>query len=446
MRMTRTHILIIILALALGRGLIYAALVPPWQAPDEPAQFEGSSRPPCRRRNCAATSANAPGWYDEVRDSLLTYHFARFRFNDTQPSPDQPLWQSTDLYNELYQGQYGSRLAYGVMAIPLLAPHSPDVTTELYLTRLFSVLMLVAVIYLTCQTAYLIFPGRPLLYFGAPILLLFNPQHTHLMSTVNNGNLAELLATIALFLMARGIIKGFSPLLLAGIGLSSLAAMWAKATAYFLIAPLSIIGLFLFWQYRRYWVGIVAAGAALIGAAIFLLPARLESLLHAGMDYVAGGKPFSLDETVLPLIFRSFWALPGWLAIQLPPQWYTLLQIACLAAGVGLAIGVIRNHKLIFSPFRQRQVQAVLLLLAAAAAALTVQLGWHLITGSMEYRQGRSLYPVVMPISILLVLGWQQFIPKGWQTTALLGLTITMFLFDTMVLFTAIVPAFYSRF
>ena len=33
-------ILLFILALAFARGIIYAAVAPPWQAPDEPGQFE----------------------------------------------------------------------------------------------------------------------------------------------------------------------------------------------------------------------------------------------------------------------------------------------------------------------------------------------------------------------------------------------------------------------
>jgi hypothetical protein len=64
----------------------------------------------------------------------------------------------------------------------------------------------------------------------------------------------------------------------------------------------------------------------------------------------------------------------------------------------------------------------------------------------MSYRQGRTIYPVLVPIAIFLMLGWRQFIPPAWQKTGLFAITLVFFLFDSLVLFDYIIPFFYSRY
>jgi len=76
---------------------------------------------------------------------------------------------------------------------------------------------------------------------------------------------------------------------------------------------------------------------------------------------------------------------------------------------------------------------------------VAIPICWSAITGTDTYRQGRSLYPAIVPISLFLVLGWRQLIPANWRNFGLLTLTALLFLFDTMVLFSYIIPFFYSR-
>jgi hypothetical protein len=193
-------ILYALLALALVRGLIYGAVAPPWQAPDEPAQFE-RVKAALSAADWNSTSQNGPAWYDELSKSLFTFRYWDFVDTSRPSYAPNSIGRYIALYQEIYQGLYGSRGAYVVMALPLfLAPHL-DITLQLYLVRINMVLMNVAVIFLAYLTVRAIFPRDTFLILGVPILILFNPQHTHLMSTVNNGNLAELLATAVLYFM-----------------------------------------------------------------------------------------------------------------------------------------------------------------------------------------------------------------------------------------------------
>lgn len=434
-----------LLALALVRGLLYASLVPPWQAPDEPAQFE-RARAALSARDWNSTSETGPAWYDDLVRSLYTFNYWDF-VDDDRPvySPDSLLNQYIAPYHEIYGGLYGSRLTYALLGWPVVLAPGQDVALQLYLVRLYTALMNVGVILLAYLMVREIFPGNRFLMLGAPILVMFNPQHTHMLSTVNNGNLAELLAAAALYFLIRGVMRGFTwPALLASLGLGVLA-MWTKATAYFLAPAFASIGLFYMWAYRRYWWA--ALGAAVAGAAVFyfLMPARLGQLLAWGWSRLLAGQ-FHLDPVVPTDLFNSFWALPGWFMIRLHPFWYQLLALACAVAGVGLVVGLATRWKMVLSGRRRSQVLALVLLAVAVVAAVVTLLAWHMVTGSIVYRQGRSVYPVITPLALFLLLGWQQFIPAGWRGPGLLAIAGGMVLFDSLVLFNYVVPVFYSRF
>jgi hypothetical protein len=113
---------------------------------------------------------------------------------------------------------------------------------------------------------------------------------------------------------------------------------------------------------------------------------------------------------------------------------------------VGLIILFVRRRQLLFNPQSRPQIQALLLLAAAALVAVAILLGYSIVTQSIIYRQGRSIYPVIVPISLFLMLGWRQLIPANWRNFGLLAITAALFLFDSLVLFNYIIPFFYSRY
>lgn len=438
-------ILYFILALAFVRGMIYAAVVPPWQAPDEPAQFE-RVRAALTAAEWVSTSKNPPDWYGELSRSLFTFNFWDF-LDDSRPkySPDTSLSSYIVLYQEAYNGLYGNRLAYAIIGWPLFLVRHQDIALQLYLVRINTVLMNIGIILLAYLITQTIFPHDTFLILGVPILILFNPQHSHLLSTVNNGNLAELLATAALYFIVVGIIKGFSWLNILAILGFTLAAMWTKATAYFLPFAISSIGLFYLWRHRGKWRWLLPASLILIGLVYFFIPTRLVQLIYSGWIVLNTGD-FYLDPIVPIDLFRSYWAMPGWMILRIDSFWYWILLICCTLAVIGLIILLVGKWRLLTSKRLQPQIQALAVLAVAAVVAIGVLLAWNAITNSIVYRQGRSIYPVVVPLSIFLMLGWRQFIPHRWRGVGLLGITLTLFLFDTMVLFNYIIPLFYSRY
>lgn len=438
-------IISLLLALALVRGVIYASFVPPWQAPDEPPQFE-RVRASLTAVEWNSTSENGPAWYDDLIRSLFTFGFWDF-LDDTRKvyDPSMPLNHYIVPYQEAYEGLYGSRPAYALIGWPLFLARNQDIILQLYLVRLNTVLMNVGIIWLAYLIVRTIFPGDIFLMVGVPCLILFNPQHTHLLSTVNNGNLAELLTTAALYFMVRGIIGGFTWRSGVAILGFSLAAMWTKATAYFLPLALGCLILFQLWGYRRHWRWLLPIGLIGISLSLYFAPQRLWLLISQAQSILAKGE-FYLYPIVPLDLFRSFWAMPGWTIFPLADIWYWLITLACILALIGWAmLGFTRRHQLL-APEVRPQVQALVVLFVAAAAAIGVLLAWNTLTQGIIYRQGRSLFPVVVPISLFLMLGWRQLIPESRRKEGLFAAILLLFLFDSLVLFDYILPIFYSRY
>jgi hypothetical protein len=143
-------------------------------------------------------------------------------------------------------------------------------------------------------------------------------------------------------------------------------------------------------------------------------------------------------------MFGSFWALLGWLSLQLDRLWYQLLLLAVLLAVVGLGLARVHHRRKLTNPQYRSQLQALALLTVAVAVAVAIPLAWSALTGTVTYRQGRSIYPVIAPLYLFLMLGWRQLTPAGWRGVGLLAITSTAFLFDWLVLVYYVVPFFYS--
>jgi hypothetical protein len=425
--------------------MIYASVVPPWQGPDEPPHFE-RAKAAFDSDDWTSTAEDGSAWYDDLAISLFTFNY--FDYLDTSRkvySPTTPINRYFPLYQEVYQGLYDNRVSYMIIGWPsLLAPHQ-EIIAQLYLIRLGTALMNVGIILLAYLTTKMIFPNNSFLALGVPILILFNPQHTHILSIVNNGNLTELLATAALFFMVRAVMKGFFWLDMLLVVIFSLAATWTKATAYFLPIILVVFALLYLWRYRRYWYWILPIGIVLVGSFFFWAPERLRYLV-VDAGWMPQNRGFYLDPIVPQDLFRSFWAMPGWTIFQLHPLWYQLLLLSCILAVIGLIILVIRNrHVLVTEQYRAR-VQILTLFALAIVIAIGIILSWNGLTNVIIYRQGRSIYPVIVPISIFLMLGWHQLIPRDWRRICLLAITMALLLFDTMVIFHYTIPFFYSRY
>ncbi|MCW5858838.1 MAG: hypothetical protein KIS63_11135, partial [Caldilineales bacterium] len=142
-------------------------------------------------------------------------------------------------------------------------------------------------------------------------------------------------------------------------------------------------------------------GQALAPAA-WDAPSQFRYLLYAGFTWA------------------SFWGYFGWLSRPFPWPVYVLLIIATLAAAWGIfrlsfpaALATDATPSPPSSPARNED--GALLRLSLLACGLLLAQVWLPMVGQSWQPQGRYLFPGLLPISILLLLGWEAALPKTWR-------------------------------
>lgn len=485
--MTRERLLLTLLLLAyLVVGVLFAALTPAWQVPDEPAHYNYARQIVRQRRCCPVIE---PGdWNQVYLDQLKAARFApdllddlgTIQYEDHQP----PLYYQ--IVSFVYSWFGGSLVAM----------------------RLLSVLLGAGVILCAYALAKALLPDRPGVALGTAAFVAFLPQHVAMMSGVNNDSLTELLIGLTLLTVVRFLL-GHSEqnrwlalrLLLAGLlGLTAMlvgnrvpssvgAAVLAliaiggltpslirtgdwqiwllgvlvglifatKSTGYFLgaLVPLAIIlrypgvavtvrrldGLYLWMLVRKLLFFFIPA--LTLGGLWWLrnlnaygfpdfLGLRMHDLVVADQlrtaDLIAEiGSGAYLNEFLLTT-FRSFWGQFGWMALPLQGWMYSLLLVLTVVAVAGLVIdrAILRRP---YTNARNAYRRRVAWLLLWLTIGLTLLAYLYYNTEFVQF-QGRYLFPALIPIGLLMALGvdaWRRWVLPGavwaqWLPLAVFGL------------------------
>ncbi len=194
-------------ALALIHGLLYAALTPPWQAPDEIAYFEYSHLLAHYWRPLTYADAS-PDLERQIIASLYTYHAWDYVHQAAPAQVPARLEQAPFFGRSRTLTRFS--LAYVPYALAVWPWLDQPVVTQLYVMRLVSVLIGALVVVLAFQTARLVEPELPALALGASLFVLLLPQHAYILATVSDGNPAELLTSGALYLLVAMLRAGLT--------------------------------------------------------------------------------------------------------------------------------------------------------------------------------------------------------------------------------------------
>lgn len=223
----------LLLLLGLLVGLTYVFLVPPWMHYDEPGHFE-----------YAWLAANQDAWpvkgdYDQYMRREVAASMLEHRFNDYL---DVSIG-ITSIYEPLLQPlafQVGDQpLYYFLVSLPLRLVKYTDITFQLYIGRLISLLMFLVTVWISWQVARLLFgPNHPMSWM-VPLALIAIPGFVDLMTAVNNDVLAILGFSAFVWASVSMLQLGFSPLRLLFLIVTVLVCYFAKSTAWLAI-PLSL--------------------------------------------------------------------------------------------------------------------------------------------------------------------------------------------------------------
>jgi hypothetical protein len=251
----------------------------------------------------------------------------------------------------------------------------------------------------------------------AAALTAFNPMYVHIMASVNNDTLATALASIALWLGARMVMRGATPRGALALGVVLGCAALTKVSALALVGAIPLAVLLAEWWRggfklpRLLGIGLAIGLPVLAIAGWFYLrnwQLYGEPTGTQMMAAVAG--PRARPPTALELIgewrgfMQAYIGLFGAVNIPLPVWVYELFQVLLIASGAGLLLAAARARD-----FTVPARIALGMLAAVVLIAFVALLRWTSMTLAS---QGRLLFPTVAALSPLLALGLSSLLER----------------------------------
>jgi hypothetical protein len=249
----------LILLIALVHGLIFIALIPPWQHYDEPNHFEAvwlSAR---------LDRLPRPGDYNpklsrQVFKSMLENGFYD-RMSATPAAPAAGEKVKIPGYSQLAEPP----LYYLLASLPLrVLPQAASVDKQLYAVRLVSLALYLFTVLAGWGAARVVAPpGHPLRWL-APATLALLPGLADLMTAVNNDVAAVAVFSLFFWGSLRLVCLRFSFLNLLWVLGAAALAYFTKNTAMIALALLPVVFLFALLRGRWQWLAwtVLAVGAA----------------------------------------------------------------------------------------------------------------------------------------------------------------------------------------
>jgi len=389
----------------------YALMVPPWQAPDEPGHFEHSYLLSTQWRHPLSVQPD-PALEAELIASLYANRYWDY-VPHARPA-DMPL----------RLGQLGTfagssrtlgrpSLSYVPYALALVPFRHQDIDAQLRLLRLLSAAYVPLVVWLAWRSAALLFPGAAALPAVAAAFVALLPQHAATMGSVSDGNLAELLASLFFYAVARTARMGMTWRRGLAIGLTAFLSLLCKDTALFLL-PTALVGFAVLGLRRRlpWWelataglsVGLLTVAGARFGPRINHLQQlrnTWSALFQAG-SYSPERLADYWDTAVTA--FESFWARFGWLTVRMATPVYQALLALSLLLCVGLVMAATSRRWPADGATRRGLATYVLALAFAVAFVAGASVVYYSPYVSVA-AQGRYLFPALLPMSVLAAIG-----------------------------------------
>jgi hypothetical protein len=443
--------LALFLALSLIRGILYNAVTPPWQAPDEPDHFQYAAFLVRYHRFPTRQDTVTEEWLQtQVYASMQEYDFWARRAH----TPAPPALEKE------YRAAVGHPPLYYLLGALLLAPFSRcDLVTQLHVLRLGSALLGTLTVLVAYLTARALFPEDASWQLAVPAFIVFLPMHTFITSSVNNDSLAELLASLVVYSLLRILKEGLSWRRVVSVSCLLVSGLLTKRTTAFAIplAALTIIPLYYLrakspklpptdkasrWLRSQYiWLLVISA----IGLSLWALSRHspfairhFHLLLEPQRYAPAAFKTYAL---FFSLTFASFWANFGWMNVPLDLGWYAALAAFSLLALYGLcpfAIRVVRGPETL----EIWQKGALLMLLLAVVLILAQTFSLMIVQGIPQ--QGRYLFPALIPLAMFFTLGLREWVPIRYRGVFPLALVLGMSVLDSVSLCCYIIPHFYG--
>jgi len=403
--------LIVLLALCIGIGLINVFLTPPFMNPDEIQHFMFSAN-----YAYAGDQARLKGLDARVLQLLKDYQW--FHFIGVGPG-----WESIENLEDVFFLNYFSmekytisksyfHLIYGRV---LRLTGIRDPLTAFYFLRLLSFVIYLAIFILSFFFYKKYFPSH-WYYLLASQLLIY--QLGTILNSVNYDVLLTLLGVLFFIFAYRFMNENFAtktPSFFSSRPFAFFAAIFLVLISA--LASLVKTGGVLFFLYFfilllfKYGVNRKSLKWLFLGIFLFVIvfswfnywfPGRffkLYGLIFLKLRAItgvaaAGDSGATANIGFFDSIVDSFYFYTGWMGFKLSGAWYWVLKFFLLTAIIGVIATVIKKKAV-----GKRWLVYVLVLIVVQSLAIRFYYGAGLMA------QGRYLYPLVLPIIMLIYSG-----------------------------------------
>jgi 4-amino-4-deoxy-L-arabinose transferase-like glycosyltransferase len=426
---TMTFPLVLTLVAYATLALGYATLTPIWQNPDEPAHYNYVAY--------VAETGGLPTLLPGDWDAALLERLKNGQLlpGDSVASIRYEAWQPPLFY---------------LAAAPLfrLGPMD-DPAVLVFRLRAFDIVLGALTLGVAFFIAREVMPGH--VAVAVPLAIAGVPMFTAVSAAISADPLANLLAACLLLVLVRrvrGARNGSA--ILPGHGAHA-DFRWAMGAGGLLgLGLLAKLALGIFVPLALIVVVLRSArplrdAVLLLGAiGVVVLPWLVHQVTTYGWaDPLATSRHAAvvLDQLRFPGLsaaylglfltttFHSFWAQFGWMGVVAPDRLYWIWGLLVVIALGGLAI---ERRRLFAKPSWR-------LLLATLGAAVVGYIGYNL---TFEQFQGRYLFTALVPIAMLLVLGWAAWLPRRLQGWGLVLVGMGLVGLNAYALLRVLVPGF----
>ncbi len=445
--------LVLLLAIYIVIGGMYALKTPLWQVPDEPAHVNYA----LHIARTGRLPTLQPGDYDP--EYLEAIKAAKF----------PPHMSVASIRYEFHQPP-----AYYLLAAPLirllapaaLDPHADGVRLAgaVHTMRFLSLILSVGLLLTAFAVARHLFPDHPTLALATVAFIAFIPQHVAMMAGANNDALAELMLALFLYLLVvhmgypveeeagsrRWVLRG----ILLGL------VLWSKTTIY-APAGLALLAFHLLraWpeggrkpRWREEGLALVQeAGLGVLLALPFfwhnvraygwpdILGWRRHGQIVVGQmttaEYIARHGWAAYLHRALTWTFRSFWGQFGWMGVLLDARLYTAFLYLTLLLFLGIGVFLVHGCRPRFERVILRrpstapeclipyQHNALGVLSASAVGTWVAYVGYNV---TFLQHQGRYLFTGLVPLAVISLPGlWilleRRYADRGMKVASSLG-------------------------
>jgi hypothetical protein len=245
----------ILLLVYIGAALLYSWLMPPWEAPDEPAHFVLAANL-ARIGKFSSVEANYEGHQPQPYYRLMSVPLKWLHKID-------PAW----IQSYRPDGNFDNLRT----EIPVFGwtPEIYRFLPGLYLLRWINILIGAAAVSVNYLALRRLLPGNPRTAFTATVFLAFIPQYLHISASVGNDPVGSLAGAVLFWLLVRVTT---APWGMGGFLLSGLAAVGLPLATKLTAIPMGVVVLAAAALRARAarripWWAVAAGGAGLIGLA-----------------------------------------------------------------------------------------------------------------------------------------------------------------------------------